>query len=117
MNDLNIPAAKAVFDTHHVVLEKLEAANKAIHEAIVASMAYRDPLAPAIYGADMETLDRFAQTSKAKLNALFMTGVPIFSLRVCSPEFRAILEGSGTEDAMLRVLLESFPEKLPITSL
>jgi mevalonate pyrophosphate decarboxylase len=117
VNDTNIPVAKAIFDTHSAVRAKTEAANVAVLEALQAMLDYQDPMAPAIFGADAETLKRLAETSKAKLNALCMTGVPIFSLRVASPEFKAILEGSGNEDAMLRVVLESFAQQLPITSL
>lgn len=112
-----IPVAKAIFDTHAAVRSKIEAANIAVFEAVQALIDYQDPMAAAIAGTDAEALQRLAETSKAKLNALFMTGVPIFSLRVTSPEFKAILDGSGSEDVMLRVLLESFAEQLPITSL
>lgn len=117
MSDNNIPVAKAIFDTHSAVRAKIETANIAVFEALQAMMDYQDPLAPAIFGADVETLKKLAETSKAKLNALFMTGVPIFLLRIASPEFKAVLEGSGSEDALLRVLLESYSQQLPITSL
>lgn len=55
-------------------------------------------------------------TDKTKLNALMMTGMPIFTLRVTSPEFQAAVQGSGSEDAFLRALLEFYSEQLPITS-
>lgn len=117
MNEQNIPVAKAIFDTHSVVRAKTEAANRAVFEAIQAMLDYKDPMAPAICGVDADTLKRLGETSKAKLNALFMTGVPVWSLRIASPEFKAVLEGSGSEDAMLRVVLESYAQQLPITSL
>lgn len=117
MSENNIPVAKAIFDTHSAVRAKIEAANIAVFEALVAMVDYQDPLAPAVFDVDLETLQKLAATSKAKLSALFMTGVPIFSLRIGSPEFKSVLDGSGSEDACLRVLLESFSQHLPITSL
>jgi len=113
----NIPVAKAIFDTHSFVRKKIEAANFAVIEALVAMVEYQDPLAPAVFGASAETLKKLASMDKAKLNALLMTGLPIFLLRIASPEFKAALEGSGSEDALLRALLESYSEQLPITSL
>jgi len=117
VRDTNIPVAKAIFDTHSVVRKKIEAANFAVVDALVAMVEYQDPLAPAVFGANDETLNKLASMDKAKLNALLMTGLPIFLLRIASPEFKAVLDGSGSEDALLRVLLESYSEQLPITSL
>lgn len=112
-----IPASKAILDTHAQVRAKIEAANVAVHEALVAMVNYQDPLAPAVFDVDGEALKTLASASKAKLRTLFMTGVPIFSLRIASPEFKAMLEGSGDEDACLQILLESFSTRLPIGSL
>ena len=117
MSDNNIPVAKAIFDTHTAVRKKIEAANFAVIDALIAMVEYQDPLAPAVFGAEEATLKNVASMSKAKLNAILMTGLPIFALRVTCPEFQAVLEGSGTEDALLRALLQSFSEQLPITSL
>jgi len=117
MSDQNIPVAKAIFDTSTRARKKIEAANFAVVEALVAMVELQDPLAPAVFGASAETLQKLANMDKAKLNALLMTGVPIFLLRVASPEFKAALEGSGSEDALLRALLESYSEQLPIGSL
>lgn len=113
----NIPVAKAIFDTHSFVRKKIETANFAVVDALVAMVEYQDPLAPAVFGASAETLQKLASMDKAKLNALLMTGLPVFLLRIASPEFKAALEGSGSEDALLRALLESYSEQLPITSL
>jgi hypothetical protein len=117
VNENNIPVAKAIFDTHSIVRKKIETANFAVVEALVAMMEYQDPLAPAVFGATEETLKKLANMEKAKLNALLMTGLPIFQLRIASPEFKAALEGSGSEDALLRALLESYSQQLPLTSL
>jgi len=113
----NIPVSKAVFDTHSFARKKVEIANFAVIDAMMAMVEYQDPLAPAIFGVSAETLKKLATMDKAKLHALLMTGVPIFLLRIASADFMAVLEGSGSEDAMMRVLLESFSEHLPITSL
>jgi len=117
MTDNNIPVSKAIFDTHSVVRKKIEAANFAVMEALVAMVDYQDPMAAAVFGADEATLQKLARMDKAKLNALLMTGLPVFLLRVASPEFRAALDGSGSEDALLLALLGSYSEQLPITSL
>ena len=117
MIDNNIPASKAVFDTHASVRKLIELANFAMFDALVAMVEYNDPLAPAVFGASWETLQQLATMDKAKLRALMMTGLPIFALRISSPEFKAALEGSGSEDALLRALLQSYAEQLPITSL
>ena len=117
MSDNNIPVAKAIFDTHSVVRKKIEVANFAVVEALVAMVEYQDPLAPAVFGANAETLEKLAGMDKAKLNALLMTALPIFLLRIASPEFKSALEGTGSEDALLRAMLGSYAEQLPITSL
>lgn len=117
MSDNNIPVAKAIFDAHTAVRKKIEAANFAVIEALVAMVEYQDPMGPVVFGAEGETLKKVASMSKAKLNALLMTGVPVFALRMANPEFQAALEGSGSEDALLRALLQTYSEQLPITSL
>lgn len=117
MSDNNIPVAKAIFDTHSVVRKKIEAANFAVVDALVTMLEYQDPLAPAVFGANAETLSKLANMEKAKLNALMMTGLPIFLLRIASPVFVSALDGTGSEDVLLRAMLESYSEQLPITSL
>lgn len=117
MSDNNIPVAKAIFDTHSVVRKKIEAANFAVVDALVTMLEYQDPLAPAVFGANGETLSKLAHMEKAKLNALMMTGLPIFLLRIASPVFVSALDGTGSEDVLLRAMLESYSEQLPITSL
>lgn len=112
----NIPVSKAVFDMHSFVRQKLEAANVAVFEALVAMVEYQDPMARVIFGADAGTLQKFATMSRVASNDLMRTGLAIFSLRVASPEFKAVVEGAGSADSMLRVLLESYSERLPITA-
>lgn len=118
MSDNNIPLAKAIFDTHSVVRKKIEVANFAVIDALVTMIDYQDPLAPAVFGADAETLAKLASMEKTKLNALLMTGLPVFLLRIASPVFRSALDGTGSEDVLLRAMLESYGEQqLPITSI
>lgn len=113
----NIPATKAIFDTHTSVRAKIEAANFAVHEALKAMIDFQDPMTEAVFGADMDILEELAGASKAKLGILFMTGVPIFALRTVNVDFRAALGGPGGEDACLKALLATFSPELPISSL
>ncbi|UTY55888.1 hypothetical protein [Massilia sp. erpn] len=113
----DIPASKAIFDTHTAVRTKIEAANRAVHEALVAMVAYRDPMAPVVFGATQEQLEAIANAPKSKLNQIFMTGIPTFSLAMANEKFSTVLSNSDDPDAWLRVLLQSFPAILPIASL
>jgi hypothetical protein len=113
----DIPAAKAVFDTHADVRKKIEIACNAVHDALVAMVAYKDPMAPVVFDADWETLELLASTSRSKLAQIFMTGVPTFKLRMTDEVFRSLLKDEGDPDALLRMLLQSFPVALPISSL
>lgn len=113
----NIPATKAIFDTHTAVRAKIEAANYAVHEALKAMIDFQDPMTEAVFGADKEILMALASASKSKLGILFMTGVPIFSLRTANVDFKAALGGPGGEDACLKALLATFSPQLPISSL
>jgi hypothetical protein len=113
----DIPAAKAIFDCHTQVRNKIELANIAVHEAIVAMMAYQDPLAPICFNADREQLEALANLPKSKLRTVFMTGVPIFALRTASPQFTDAMNGPAAADAGLKVLLETFSARLPLGSL
>jgi protein-disulfide isomerase-like protein with CxxC motif len=113
----DIPASKAVFDTHTAVRIKMEAASRAIHEAVVAMVAYRDPMAPIVFNATWEQLEAIANAPRSKLNHIFMTGVPTFSLRMANDTFHTVLSNTDDQDAWLRTLLETFSAKLPIASL
>lgn len=99
VDELRVIASQGKNIDHHVVMEAM---NKAEADA-VAQLASAQ--------ADLAGMD------KAKLNALLMTGLPIFLLRIASPEFKSALEGTGSEDALLRAMLGSYAEQLPITSL
>jgi hypothetical protein len=113
----DIPAAKAVFDTHTSVRTAMEAANRAVHAALVAMVAYRDPMAPVVFNATWEQLEAIANAPRSKLNPIFMTGVPIFSLLMASDTFHTVLSNTDDQDVWLRKLLETFSANLPIASL
>lgn len=113
----DIPAAKAIFDTHMAVRAKIEAANRAVHDALVSMVAYRDPMAPVVFNATWEQLEVIANAPKSKLNTIFMTGLPTFSLAMANEKFATVLSNTEDPDAWLRVLLESYSTLLPIASL
>jgi hypothetical protein len=112
-----IPAAKVVFDAHTAALAKVEAASRAVHEALVAMVDYRDPMAPVVFDATWEQLDVIAAAPKAKLNAIFTTGFPTWSLAMASDKFAAILSNSDDANLWMRNLREAFKAILPVTSL
>jgi hypothetical protein len=113
----DIPASKAIFDTHTAARTKMEAASRAVHEAVVAMVAYRDPMAPVVFGATWDQLEAIANAPRPKLNQIFMTGVPIFSLRMANDTFHTVLSNTNDQDVWLRKLLETFSANLPIASL
>jgi hypothetical protein len=113
----DIPASKAIFDTHTAVRTKIEAANRAVHEALVAMVAYRDPMAPVVFNATWEQLEAIANAPRSKLNHIFMTGFPTWSLRMASETFHTVLSNTDDQDAWLRNLLGTYSVKLPIASL
>lgn len=113
----DIPASKAIFDTHAAVRNKIEAASRAVHEALVAMVAYRDPMAPVVFNATWEQLEAIANAPKSKLNTIFMTGLPTFSLAMANQKFATVLSNTDDQDAWLRALLESYSAVLPIASL
>lgn len=113
----DVPASKAVFDTNTAILKKMEAASRAVHEVVVAMVAYRDPMAPVVFNATWEQLEAIANAPKSKLNTIFMTGLPTFSLTMASEKFATVLSNTDDPDAWLRVLLQSYSAVLPIASL
>lgn len=113
----DIPASKAIFDTHTAVRAKIEAANRAAHEALVAMVAYKDPMAPVVFNATWAQLEAIANAPRSKLNHIFMTGIPVFSLRMANDTFHTVLSNTNDQDTWLRNLLETFSANLPIASL
>lgn len=115
--DTPIPVSRAILEAHASIRSKMEIANRAVLEAVRAYIEFDDPTAANVFGADMELLQQLANTPKSKLTNLLMTGIPIFSVRIATPEFKSVLDNKEGEDAALMVLLKSFGEKLQITSL
>lgn len=113
----DIPASKAIFDTHKAVIAKMEAANRAVHEALVTMVAYKDPMAPIVFNATWEQLEAIANAPRSKLNVIFRTGFPVFSLRMASETFHTVLSNTDDQDAWLRTLLGTYSANLPIASL
>lgn len=115
-----VPAAQATLDAHTAVRRKIEAANLAVYEAIKAlAVDYDDPIAANIFGADMEVLRLLAGIPKPKLLTILQTAVPIFSLRLTSPEAVALLaSGKGwSDDSLFSELLKTFSDPVPLTTL
>lgn len=110
--------AKAKLDCHAQVREKIERANLAVYEAVRAMVESNDPLAANLLGADEAALNAIGNTLKSKLLAIFQTGVPIWSLRLDTPEAARLLldKGWGT-DELFALLLKSFKDQVPLSSI
>lgn len=118
MNGLPIPASKAVLDAHEALRRKIELANIAVYDAVRAIVVdYDDPIAANIFGADESALRALAETSKVKILPILMTGIPIFSLRLTTPESKAALGINDGGDALLASLLLTFSKTVQINSL
>lgn len=115
--DQPIPAAQAVLDTHVIVRRKIEAANQAVLDAVKSMIEFGDPTAGNVFGADYAALQKISETNKSKLMPILMTGIPIFSLRIATPEFKAVLDNNEGEDAGLLALLKTFGQNLNVVSL
>lgn len=104
--------AQVVLDSHAMVVNALEVANKAVIEAIRAVVAFDDAVAPHLMGCDMETLQKIAKMSPSKTLELLHTSVPIFSIRMAQPEFEGVLNSPGSGDAALQAVLRTFGSPL-----
>lgn len=113
----DITAAQAVLDLHQSVPKKIETANRACLEAVQTLMEFDDPEAGNIFGADQETLNRLVATPRAKILPILMKGLPIFSLRLATKNFIAVIQNRQGDDAALEVLLKSFAAPIPLSSL
>ena len=112
-----VPVAKVVFDAHTAALAKGEAANRAVYDAMVAMVEWSDPMAKTVFNATPDQLKAIVSGPKEKLNSIFKTGFPIFSLAMASDKFAAVLRNSEDVNVWLRTLRDSFSQPLPITSL
>lgn len=112
-----ISASQAILDRHESLRRKIEVANKAVWEAVSALMDFDDPLAANIFGADEELLKQLASSPKAKILPLMVTGIPIFSVRLATPDFKSVLDNNEGDDAALYSLLRTFGGQIPVASL
>jgi hypothetical protein len=113
----DVPVSQIILDKHASVRAKVELANRAVLEAIRAMLEFDDPMAGNIFGADPELLRQLANTSKAKILPLVVTGIPIFSVRLATPDFKSVLDGNESGDAALQSLLRTFQNPPPLSSL
>lgn len=114
---LGVPVAGLIFKSHDEVRTAVEAANRAVYDAVVTMVQYCDPMAPVVFGIDAERLEQLASANKFKIEALFQSGVTIFGLRMADPAFENVLGCYGDSDGAFRALLNTFPERLPLRSL
>lgn len=118
MSGLPIPVSKAVIDAHESLRRKIEAANLAVFEAARAIVVdYDDPIAANIFGCDAISLRALAGMSKVQILPLLMTGIPIWSLRLATPESKDALEINDGGNALLACLLSTFSKPVQLNSL
>lgn len=111
-----IPFAKGVFDAHHDFRSKVKIAGSAILDVVGTVVAYGDPMAPVVLGADAQTIALLANAPKQKIDELTMSGVAIFSLRMHGPQFANALKNNDA-NGCLKLLLDTFSAPLPVASL
>lgn len=111
-----IPFAKGVFDAHHDFRSKVKTAGLAILDVVATVVAYGDPMAPVVLGADAQTIALLANAPKQKIDELTMSGVAIFSLRMQGPQFANTLKNNDANGS-LKLLLDTFSAPLPVASL
>ena len=113
----NIPVSQAVLDAHTFAVKKCVAANIATLEAIQAIIDFNDPLAANLFGCNEADLKIIAEASRAKIFAISSVGIPLWTVRIASPEFKSALEKNEHEDSLLQLLLKTFNNPPPISSL
>jgi Ni,Fe-hydrogenase III component G len=113
----DIPESQVIFNAHAVSRAKIEIANQAVYDAVMAVWESNDPMAPNIFGADQDMLLQLASTPRRKLLPLLMTGIPIWSLRLATADFKRVLDSGENGDAALRSLLGTFSSPVPLKSL
>lgn len=114
-----ISVSKSILDADRMSRQKMELANVAVYEAIRSLVAdYKNPMAANLFTADWATLEAIANTSKSKILPLLQTGVPIFSLRLDTPEIREVLGNAQMDsNALLMHLLRGFEHEVPLSTL
>lgn len=116
LNSLSDPedtsAAETILDRHQSVRQKIETANRACLDAVQALAEFDDPMASNIFGADQAILKQLATASRAQILPIMMTGIPIFTLRLATPDFVALFESKPGEEAALNALIKSFAQPI-----
>jgi len=111
-----IPFAKGVFDAHHDFRSKVKIASLAILDVVGTVVAYGDPMASVVLGADAQTIALLANAPKQKIDELTTSGVAIFSLRMQGTQFANSLKNNDANSS-LKLLLNTFSAPLPVASL
>lgn len=107
-----LTASQAILAVNSHVRKKIEIANIAILDAVKAYVDAGDPMSPYVFGVPRRILSGLAETSRAKLARILMTGIPIFSLRSNATAANESDRGDGADDAAILQLLRSFNSTL-----
>lgn len=107
-----LTASQAILAVNSHVRKKIEIANNAILDAVKAYVDAGDPMAPYVFGVPRRVLNGLADTSRAKLARILMTGIPIFSLRSTTAAANESGNGDGADDTAILQLLKSFSSTL-----
>ena len=108
VNGSEIPASQAILDAQDQTRRLVEVANRAVLDAMRATLDVNDPIAPNLFGTDPTTLKRLASIPRSKFQLLLMTGVPLYSVR---------FDDTESEDVVLRTLLTTFGKPATIQPL
>lgn len=113
----SVASATSIFTSLADVRDKVTHANRAVHEAVVAMLEYRERIAPVVFGAQMQFLELFANASEGVLESVLSCGVALFSLRMANENFATVLGPKDDVNACFQLLQETFALPLSITSL
>lgn len=113
----SIASATSIFSLLADVRSKITLANRAVHQAVVTMLEYREQMAPIVFGVQANHLELFANTSGPMLESALSCGIALFSLRLASDAFSSVLGPKGDANACFRLLLDTFAEPISITSL
>jgi len=94
-------------------------ANEAVLDAVRSlALDYKNPIATNLFGISQEDLEVLAKAGPSKLGHLPQIGIPFFSLRLGTPEIRQLLvDPNPSPEALLQLLLKTFSESIPLSSL
>lgn len=105
-----LPASQVALDTHATIRQLIEKANLAVFEAARAISAAGDPVGASLFGVDEATLQAFGAIPKSKILPILQTGVPLFELRLKSPDaIKELVDAKGfNTDRLFALLMQSF---------